>query len=39
MGPYIIGIITGYVLYKTECKVKINKVKKVIFRKHYIINH
>lgn len=26
MGPYLMGMITGYFLYKTECKVKMNKV-------------
>lgn len=26
MGPYIVGIIVGSLLYKTDCKVKINKV-------------
>ncbi|KAL8596761.1 hypothetical protein ACOMHN_053857 [Nucella lapillus] len=26
MGPYIIGMVTGYVLYRTDCKVKINKI-------------
>ncbi|XP_061188052.1 nose resistant to fluoxetine protein 6-like [Saccostrea echinata] len=25
MGPYIVGIIVGSLLYKTDCKVKINK--------------
>lgn len=25
MGPYIIGILTGYILYKTNCKVRLNK--------------
>ncbi|KAL5011855.1 hypothetical protein ScPMuIL_010406 [Solemya velum] len=25
MGPYLMGMITGYFLYKTECKVKMNK--------------
>lgn len=24
MGPYIVGIVTGYILYKTKCKVKLN---------------
>ncbi|KAJ8304384.1 hypothetical protein KUTeg_017967 [Tegillarca granosa] len=26
MGPYIIGIIGGYILYKLDCKLKINKI-------------
>ena len=26
MGPYIIGLITGYLLYKTKCKCKMPKV-------------
>nr|XP_022320071.1 nose resistant to fluoxetine protein 6-like [Crassostrea virginica] len=26
MGPYIVGIIVGSLLYKTDCKVKINKI-------------
>ncbi|KAL3870699.1 hypothetical protein ACJMK2_038743 [Sinanodonta woodiana] len=26
MGPYVIGLITGYVLYRTKCQVNINKV-------------
>ncbi|KAL5011856.1 hypothetical protein ScPMuIL_010407, partial [Solemya velum] len=25
MGPYIVGMLTGYFLYKTDCKVKMNK--------------
>ena len=25
-GPYAIGIATGYLMYKTKCKVKMNKV-------------
>lgn len=26
VGPYIVGIFYGYLLYKTDCKLKINKV-------------
>ncbi|XP_062571306.1 nose resistant to fluoxetine protein 6-like [Saccostrea cucullata] len=26
IGPYIVGILFGYLLYKTDCKLKINKV-------------
>ena len=26
IGPYIIGFLTGYILYKTECKIRIPKV-------------
>lgn len=26
MGPYIVGILVGYILYKTKCRVKLNKV-------------
>ncbi|XP_041358213.1 nose resistant to fluoxetine protein 6-like isoform X2 [Gigantopelta aegis] len=26
MGPYLVGMATGYLLYKTQCKVKISKV-------------
>ncbi|KAJ8304385.1 hypothetical protein KUTeg_017968 [Tegillarca granosa] len=25
MGPYIVGILAGYLLYKTKCKLRINK--------------
>ncbi|KAL3842202.1 hypothetical protein ACJMK2_020242 [Sinanodonta woodiana] len=25
MGPYIIGIMTGYVLYRTNCKIRMNR--------------
>ncbi|XP_045202094.2 nose resistant to fluoxetine protein 6-like [Mercenaria mercenaria] len=25
IGPYVVGIFTGYLLYKTECKVKMSK--------------
>ncbi|XP_052225024.1 nose resistant to fluoxetine protein 6-like [Dreissena polymorpha] len=25
IGPYIVGLLTGYILYKTKCKVKISK--------------
>ncbi|XP_067662096.1 nose resistant to fluoxetine protein 6-like [Haliotis asinina] len=25
MGPYIVGMVTGYLLYKTDCKIKLNK--------------
>ena len=27
-GPYAIGIATGYIMYRTKCRVKINKVRK-----------
>ena len=26
IGPYVVGFFTGYILYKTECKIKIPKV-------------
>ena len=26
IGPYVVGFFTGYVLYKTECKLRIPKV-------------
>ena len=26
MGPYIIGICTGYILYRTDCKVRLRRV-------------
>ena len=26
IGPYVIGFSLGYILYKTECKVKMSKV-------------
>ena len=26
IGPYLIGAILGYILFKTKCKVKMNKV-------------
>ncbi|KAL5012342.1 hypothetical protein ScPMuIL_010893 [Solemya velum] len=25
IGPYVIGVITGYILYRTECKIKLKK--------------
>ncbi|KAL4219116.1 hypothetical protein ACF0H5_021699 [Mactra antiquata] len=25
VGPYVVGIFTGYILYRTKCKVKMNK--------------
>ncbi|XP_071097623.1 nose resistant to fluoxetine protein 6-like [Haliotis cracherodii] len=25
MGPYIVGMVTGYLLYKTDCKIRLNK--------------
>lgn len=31
MGPYIIGIMFGYLLYKTKGKLRIHKVRKNIF--------
>ena len=32
MGPYIIGMLTGYLLYVTDCRVKLNKVIVLITR-------
>ena len=26
IGPYVVGFLTGYILYKTECKIRIPKV-------------
>ena len=26
MGPYLVGMVTGYILYKTDFKFKMNKV-------------
>ena len=26
VGPYAVGFLTGYILYKTDCKIKIPKV-------------
>ncbi|KAL3870231.1 hypothetical protein ACJMK2_038308 [Sinanodonta woodiana] len=30
MGPYIIGILTGYILFKTECKVRLGRKQNVV---------
>ncbi|KAL4219409.1 hypothetical protein ACF0H5_021989 [Mactra antiquata] len=30
IGPYIVGFITGYILYKTECKPKLTKLYNII---------
>lgn len=30
IAPYVVGIFTGYVLYKTECKVKMSKIINVL---------
>ena len=30
MGPYLVGMATGYLLYKTQCKVKISKVSMLL---------
>lgn len=27
MGPYLIGMSVGYILFKTDCKIKMSKVK------------
>lgn len=27
IGPYLIGIYVGYILYRTDCKYRINKVR------------
>lgn len=35
MGPYIIGILFGYLLYKTKSKLRINKVRKITHRYFY----
>lgn len=26
MGPYAVGMVAGYILYRTDCRLKINKV-------------
>ena len=26
IGPYVVGLFTGYILYRTKCKVKMHKV-------------
>lgn len=26
IGPYVVGFLAGYILYKTDCKIKIPKV-------------
>ncbi|XP_052221322.1 nose resistant to fluoxetine protein 6-like isoform X1 [Dreissena polymorpha] len=30
IGPYIVGLLTGYVLYKTKCKVTMSKIVNII---------
>ncbi|XP_053380233.1 nose resistant to fluoxetine protein 6-like [Mercenaria mercenaria] len=30
VGPYVVGFFTGYILYKTECKVKMSKVVNLV---------
>lgn len=29
MGPYIIGVVTGYILYKTNCRFRMNRVREL----------
>ena len=26
MGPYVVGMLAGYFLYRTDCRLRINKV-------------
>ena len=33
MGPYLVGMYTGYLLYKTGCKWKVNKVSNSTIKK------
>ncbi|XP_025111704.1 nose resistant to fluoxetine protein 6-like [Pomacea canaliculata] len=35
MGPYAVGMVAGYILYRTDCRLKINK---VWHRRHYGFN-
>ncbi|KAL3870228.1 hypothetical protein ACJMK2_038305 [Sinanodonta woodiana] len=30
IGPYIIGILTGYILYKTDCKVRVGRTRNMV---------
>ncbi|KAK3607208.1 hypothetical protein CHS0354_031705 [Potamilus streckersoni] len=30
MGPYIVGILTGYILFKTDCKVKLSRILNLV---------
>ena len=30
MGPYIVGMLAGYFLYHTDCKLRINKVAALV---------
>lgn len=39
LGPYLVGMLVGWVLFKTNCQIKMSKVKKngrwMIWRFHY----
>ena len=30
MGPYVVGMLAGYFLYRTDCKLKIGKVGAIV---------
>ena len=34
MGPYLVGMYTGYLLYKTQCNHRMNKVRISKYHKH-----
>ena len=41
IGPYVVGFYTGYLLYKTECKLKMPKVTLIVIccMRKYVINN
>ena len=37
IGPYLVGMITGYILYRTDCKVYMSKVRTDSPQQTYVI--
>lgn len=37
-GPYLIGMIVGWILFKTECKIPMKKVRPVLISDEFFVN-